>query len=48
MQTYTQSKIELHHKIIYYLFAKLKKKSSKGTILYIVKPLYSLAEVRNY
>lgn len=48
MQCYTQSKIELNYIIICYLPTQWKKKYSESIVLYIVKPLYSLVEAKNY
>ena len=47
-QAYIQSKRELNCIVICYLPIKLKKKYPKGTILLVMKPLYSLAEAGNY
>lgn len=44
---YIQLKINFYCIIIYYLSFELKKKNLKNIILYIIKPLYSLAEARN-
>lgn len=48
MQVYTQSKTELNHIVICHLPAKLRKRYSEGTILHVVKLLYSLIKAGNY
>lgn len=48
MQAYIQSKTKLNCIVIYYLSVELKKKYSKGTILFVVKLLYGLAETGNH
>ncbi len=47
-QVYTQSKTEFNRIVICYLPAELKKRYPEDTILFIVKPLYSLAEAGNH
>ena len=47
-KAYIQSKTELNCTVICYLSAKLKKRYSEGTILLVIKPLYSLAKTRNH
>ena len=47
-QAYTQSKTELNRTVICHLSVELKKRYPEGTILLVVKPLYSLAEAGNH
>ena len=47
-QAYIQSKTELNRIVICPLSTKLKKRYPEGTVLRVVKPLYSLAEAGNY
>lgn len=48
IQIYIQSKTELNCIVIYYLSLELKKKYSESIILHVIKPLYDIAEAKNY
>lgn len=48
LQAYTQSKTKLNCTVIRHLLIKLKKKYSKGIILFVVKLLYNQTEAGNH